>query len=167
MPRHDWRAIRLALGIVAIVAANLIAPHDALAVPSLLTMYVYRDMDHIDWLPFLKASFERNPISLDYLRNKTVEEKYDVIRSMPEMSIYEDNRLSLPDEVWNFRRGDGIEKAILMANSILSSDNMAEIDIDIVHEKVELKYSGHTFSFSSSKRIIKKISIRGSKYKAG
>jgi len=34
MPRHDWRAIRLALSIAAIVAVNLIAPHDALAVPS-------------------------------------------------------------------------------------------------------------------------------------
>ncbi len=44
---------------------------------------------------------------------------------MPDQSIYDDQRLALPDEVWNFRRGDGIEKALLLADYIIQKDNSA------------------------------------------
>ena len=37
--------------------------------------------------------------------------------ALPILSIYDGPaRLAQPDEVWNFRRGDGFEKALLVAN---------------------------------------------------
>lgn len=35
---------------------------------------------------------------------------------MSDKSIYDGPRLAQPDEVWNYRAGDGIEKAILPAH---------------------------------------------------
>ena len=80
---------------------------------ALLSLYVYRQMDEINWLPFIKATIERNPVCFTDLEGKTTEEVYEMLNSMPNESIYEENRLALPDEVWNFQRGDGIEKALL------------------------------------------------------
>jgi len=33
---------------------------------ALLSIYIYRDMDKISWLPFIKAAIERNPVCLQY-----------------------------------------------------------------------------------------------------
>jgi hypothetical protein len=131
----------------------------------MLALYVYRDMDYIDWIPFLKASIERNPVSLDFLRNKSLNEMYDIIRTLPDISIYDGKRLALPDEVWNFSRGDGIEKSILLAINILASDQGAKIEINIDHQNVELKHGDTTFIFSSQKRIKKRIIIEESEYR--
>ena len=46
---------------------------------------------------------------------------------MPDESIYDGKRLALPDEVWNFRRGDGIEKALLLADFIIHKDNSSTV----------------------------------------
>lgn len=130
-----------------------------------LALYVYRDMDSIDWVPFLKASIERNPVSLDFLRNKSLNEKYEIISAMPDISIYDGNRLALPDEVWNFGRGDGVEKSILLASNIVASDQKARIVIDIDHNNAELKYGNATYVFGSSKKIRKRIIIEESGYR--
>ena len=42
---------------------------------------------------------------------------------MDEESIYGGTRLAQPDEVWNFKRGNGMEKAITLAN-ILRNRNV-------------------------------------------
>ncbi len=78
---------------------------------SQLALYIYRQMDRIDWLPFIKASMERNPVCFTELEGKEAGEVFSVLNSFPESSIYDGQRLALPDEVWNFERGDGIEKA--------------------------------------------------------
>ncbi len=88
----------------------------------LLTLYAYRQMDKIDWLPFIKAAIERNPVSFNDLSNESVHNAYERIVALPNQSIYDDKRLALPDEVWNFRRGDGIEKAIFLADLIVNRD---------------------------------------------
>ena len=80
---------------------------------SQLALYVYRQMDKIDWLPFIKAAIERNPVCFTDLNEKNISEVYNILQNMPDESIYDGKRLALPDEVWNFRRGDGIEKALL------------------------------------------------------
>ncbi len=39
------------------------------------------------------------------------------VRKLPDESIYDEaGRLAQPDEVWNYGRGDGVEKALLLAN---------------------------------------------------
>ena len=50
-----------------------------------------------------------------------------------------DHRLALPDEVWNFRRGDGIEKALLLADYLIHNDSISHVKIEIDHNKVTLK----------------------------
>jgi hypothetical protein len=129
-----------------------------------LTLYVYRQMDKISWLPFIKAAIERNPVCLNALNNKTIEEVYKILTDMPEHSIYDDRRLALPDEVWNFRRGDGIEKAILMTGYILQRNISATVIIEIEAGKVRLIFDGNEYQFSSSKSIRKSLTISGNNY---
>lgn len=128
---------------------------------SLLALYVYRQMDHIDWLPFIKAAIERNPVCFNDLKDKSIEECYALISALPDFSIYDGKRLALPDEVWNFRRGDGIEKALLLADIIISRDNLAEVKIEIADKSVRLRYKSRDYAFESSKSFQKTIRIKG------
>jgi hypothetical protein len=83
---------------------------------------------------------------------------------MPDQSIYDDNRLALPDEVWNFMRGDGIEKAFLLADFIMHSAPEANVIIDIAHKHISLRHKDKVFQFSSHKNLKKKIEINGRNY---
>ncbi len=131
---------------------------------ALLTMYVYRQMDRIDWIPFVKASIERNPVCFTDLNGKSVMEVYGILNNLTDESIYDGKRLALPDEVWNFRRGDGIEKAFLLADFIIQKYPDASLVIEIVNEKVILKYENEDYLFSSSKSFRKSVTISGNKY---
>ena len=131
---------------------------------SLLALYVYRDMDTIDWITFIKAAVERNPVCFTDLEGKTVEEVYDIIQIFPDLSIYDGRRLALPDEVWNFRHGDGIEKALLLADFMLHLNASAEIVIDISNKKALLTYAGKSYHFISRKGFKRYIRISGREY---
>jgi hypothetical protein len=77
---------------------------------------------------------------------------------MSDESIYDGTRLALPDEVWNFRRGDGIEKAFLLADFILHNNRSATVSIQIDDKKVLLtseKVSYHFASYKSLNKILK------------
>jgi len=131
---------------------------------SLLTLYVYRQMDRIDWLPFVKASIERNPVCFNDLKGKNIREVFDILNKMPDECIYDGQRLALPDEIWNFRRGDGVEKALVLADFIINGDNKAEVIIEINNNKVELKNNNQDFIFASAKSFEKTIRISGNNY---
>lgn len=96
---------------------------------ALLTLYVYRDMALTDWKPFVKAAIERNPVCHADLGGRDAEEIYSLINELTNESIYGPGRLAQPDEVWNFRRGDGAEKAFLMADALVFNDPGAEVEI--------------------------------------
>jgi len=144
---------------------NIINEHQENSETARLTQYVYRDMDKIDWLPFLKAAIERNPVSFTDLNEKTNYEVYSLLKELPVESIYDGNRLALPDEVWNFKRGDGIEKALLLADFLLHSDKTSTVTISIDNKEVQLSSRGHQFHFFSHKHLKKSIEIRGREYK--
>lgn len=112
---------------------------------SALSLYVYRQMDKIDWLPFVKAAIERNPVCLTSLTGKTDEQAYSIIEGMPDESIYDGNRLALPDEVWNFNRGDGVEKALLLSDFLINKDNSLNVSIILDNKNVLLKAGGKSF----------------------
>jgi hypothetical protein len=131
---------------------------------ALLTLYVYRQMDRIDWVPFVKASIERNPVCFTDLNGQSVMEVYTILTGFIDESIYDGNRLALPDEVWNFRRGDGIEKAFLLADFIVQKNPEASLVIEIVDKKVILKYENEDYTFSSSKSFRKSVIISGNNY---
>jgi len=128
---------------------------------SRLTLYAYRMMDKIDWLPFIKAAVERNPVCLQDLNDKNIQEVYDILNAMPDESIYEGQRLAQPDEVWNFRRGDGIEKALLLADYIVQMDEKADIVITIQNHKVRLISGGSEYRFKSNRQFNKVIEVKG------
>ena len=129
---------------------------------ALLSLYVYRDMERIDWKPFVKAAIERNPVCFNDLAGKSTNDIYGLLNELPDESIYENNRLALPDEVWNFRRGDGIEKAILLADVFLNRVKNAGIKISINKSKVTLEVDGETYNFRSAKKFIKTITVSNS-----
>ena len=104
---------------------NLKASENELA---LLSLYSYRQMDKIDWRPFLKAALERNPVSLEGSKgNSLLTEAYSMISALPNSSVYDSKRVALPDEVWNFGRGDGIEKAICLANFLFNETTVSNL----------------------------------------
>jgi hypothetical protein len=144
---------------------NIINEHQGNSETARLTQYVYRDMDKIDWLPFVKAALERNPVSFTDLNEKNNYEVYSLLKELPIESIYDGNRLALPDEVWNFKRGDGIEKALLLADFLLHNDETSTITITIDNKEVLLSSGGHQFHFISHKHLKKSIEIRGREYK--
>lgn len=134
---------------------------------SLLSLYIYRDMDKIDWLPFIKAVIERNPVCFNDLSEEKTSQVYEILLNLPDESIYDSNRLALPDEIWNFKRGDGIEKALLLADIIIQRDSSAIIEIKINKEKVVLESAGIEFHFTSNKNFRKKIMISGTEISIG
>jgi hypothetical protein len=132
---------------------------------SQLSMYVYRDMNRIDWLPFIKAAIERNPVCFTDLGEKSTEQVYQILVGLHDESIYDSSRLALPDEVWNFKRGDGIEKALLLADIILNREESSSLSIKINNEKITLAYGELEFHFTSVKNFRKNIKIYGKEIK--
>ena len=146
--------------IIEMISQNQVSSETAL-----LALYVFRDMDKIDWRPYIKSAIERNPVSFTDLNEKTNYEVYSLLKELPVESIYTGNRLALPDEVWNFKRGDGIEKAFLLADFLLHKDKSATVSIRINNDEVLLSSGSHQFHFLSHKKLKKSIVIKGNDYK--
>lgn len=121
-----------------------------------LTAYVYRRMDRISWVPFIKAALERNPVCIEGFRDKTPGEAFALLDALPGDSIYDSVRLALPDEVWNFNRGDGLEKAIALMN-LLAERGVFPLKLSIQGPKVDLLTPQGTYSFESVKGLTKTI----------
>jgi len=126
-----------------------------------LAFYAYRDMGVCDWRPFIKAAIERNPVSIEEAKSKSIEECYQWLQSMPNGSIYDAGRLAQPDEVVNYKTGDGVEKAFTLANIIHQRTADERIEIKISGKSVVLTAGG---KFESSKGFEKIIKINKEGY---
>jgi hypothetical protein len=144
---------------------ELVNSHKENSELALLSLYVYRQMDIIDWAPFVKAAIERNPVCFTDLNGKNIAEVYNLLINLSNESIYDGCRLALPDEVWNFRRGDGIEKALLLADFLIHKNHSLSVSIVIDAEKVLLTHNGTDFHFTSNKNLKKSIHIDGNSCK--
>jgi hypothetical protein len=123
-----------------------------------LAFYAYRDMESCRWEPFVKAAIERNPVSIKATEGMSVEETYTWLKRMKNDSIYDGKRLSQPDEVVNYKTGDGLEKAFFLANII--SERSPEQDIEVIIDKKQAILKGHKeCHFESAKNIKKHLSI--------
>ena len=81
-----------------------------------LAPYAARELGVTEEGPFVQAALTRNPVSCAALE-KWPEEVVARLAALPNESIYDGpSRLAQPDEVWNFGRGDGLEKCLLAAN---------------------------------------------------
>ena len=83
-----------------------------------LAFMAYRDMSTAPWKPFFKAALERNPVCIKGSEKFDLNQVFEIFSRMENMSIYDGPRMAQPDEVWNYQRGDGLEKAICMMNII-------------------------------------------------
>ncbi|MCL1919876.1 MAG: hypothetical protein FWG50_02175 [Kiritimatiellaeota bacterium] len=82
-----------------------------------MAFYAWRDLSRTDPAPFIQAAMERNPVSRAGAEGWDEGELVRQAAAWSGESIYDGpTRLAQPDEVWNFRRGDGLEKALMVAN---------------------------------------------------
>jgi hypothetical protein len=119
-----------------------------------LAFYAYRDLSRTDPGPFLKAAWERNPVSIEGSRALTMAEITGQLNEMDPSSIYEGpGRLAQPDEVWNYRRADGVEKAILLANILRSRNPQMPLSIELAGTDAVLKADSTEHRFQTSKGL--------------
>lgn len=134
-----------------------------------LAFYGYRDLRCTEVEPFLKAAFERNPVGLAALGHEgpvpagtldvsenTASPKglADKIAAMPSESIYDGaGRLAQPDEVWNYGRGDGVEKALLLAVLVHHAVPAAQVRIDVEPDAACVNIDGAEYRFHSVKGL--------------
>jgi len=123
-----------------------------------LAFYAFRDMRKCSWPPFIKAAIQRNPVSIELAKSMTIPALYNYLCKMPDDSIYDSSRLAQPDEIANFNSGDGLEKAILLANIILNKDPQQNISIKVDNSSVNLT-ANKKYSFESQKQLTAEINI--------
>ena len=119
-----------------------------------MAFYAYRDLMRTEPGPFLVAAIQRNPVSVEATKEMDVAEVVGKIRNMPDESIYDDpGRLAQPDEIWNYGRGDGVEKALLLANILQSREPEGEMTIDVGPDSATLKTKAGEYVFPSAKGL--------------
>ncbi|MHB1335297.1 MAG: hypothetical protein ACYCXQ_04990 [Candidatus Humimicrobiaceae bacterium] len=118
-----------------------------------LAFYSYRDFSKISWEPFLKAAIERNPVSIEACEKLSDAEVINIIENIPNQSIYDGFRIAQPDEVWNYRRGDGLERAICLANILKNRNNNLNIDINVEKDHVAIIINEKTITWPSYKGL--------------
>jgi hypothetical protein len=123
-----------------------------------LAFYAHRDMESCDWAPFIKAAVERNPVSVQMVESMSVEEVYAWLEQMKNVSIYDGKRLAQPDEVANYKTGDGLEKAFLLADVIRQRSSEQDIEIAVDNNDVVLK-GKNQYRFVSDKDFERQIRI--------
>lgn len=123
-----------------------------------LAFYAYRDMEYCDWRPFMKAAVERSPVSLEKTQAMSVAEVYEWLNSMQAGSIYDENRLAQPDEVANYLTGDGLEKAILLANVLRHRNPEQELHLEVDNSSILLR-AEQDYEFVSAKNLQGQVDI--------
>jgi hypothetical protein len=112
-----------------------------------LVPYAAREAAKVESAPFVKAALERSPVSRQALSGLSDEKVFEAIDALAGESIYDGpSRLAQPDEVWNFSRGDGLEKCLLAANIVGGE----EINVDAGTASL-IKGSRAVASWSTSK----------------
>jgi hypothetical protein len=120
-----------------------------------LAFSAFRDLSRSPWKPFLKAALERNPVSISGMKDLSPDDGCELLTSLPGESIYPETfRIAQPDEVWNYGRGDGLEKAITLANLIRSREPEARFTIERSGKQLELVQKGvRSYRFVSDKSV--------------
>jgi len=119
-----------------------------------LAFYAYRDLRHTDAAPFLQAAVQRNPVSIEATASRDTAALAQAVSDLANESIYDGpGRLAQPDEVWNYTRGDGVEKALLLANLLRAREPEAELTISVSPDVAVLKTGSREWSFPSGKDL--------------
>jgi len=106
-----------------------------------------------DMVPFWKAALERNPVSLEGCAQLSPQQAYTVLAGFTDESIYHDDRIAMPDEVWNFRMGDGFEKSVVMANLLKHCFPDGEGALEKKGSLVRIIHNSGIYSYQTNKNI--------------
>ena len=124
-----------------------------------LAFYAGRDMAHCDWGPFLKAAVERSPVSARAAESMSDVEVIAHLEAMPNESIYDGTRLAQPDEVWNYGRGDGLERAICLAGIFKARRPGERVQVRSDGATVTLTFGPESVTWSSAKGLGADLSV--------
>jgi hypothetical protein len=119
-----------------------------------LAFHAYRDVNRTGAEAYLFGALRRSPVSIDAVAGIGEEDVVARIRALPDESIYDEpGRLAQPDEVWNFGRGDGVEKAVLLANILRARkpDEPRELVLDA--GRAILRTPVGSYEFASTKGL--------------
>ncbi|WP_282756135.1 hypothetical protein [Desulfuromonas thiophila] len=103
-----------------------------------LAFYAYRDLSRCDWAPFLLAALQRNPVCREGSAALDDAALLQHLSDLSPESIYEGPRLAQPDEVWNFCRGDGVERALCLACIWRQRHPQARLQLQVEPAQVRL-----------------------------
>jgi hypothetical protein len=119
-----------------------------------LAFYAYRDLNTTQVEPFLKAALERCPVSVAATARLDDDAVVEVVEGLAGESIYDEKgRLAQPDEVWNYGRGDGAEKALLLANILGARRPKQSVRVHVAPDSAELHAGDRVIRFSSEKGL--------------
>lgn len=118
-----------------------------------LSLYTYRDMRSVEWQPFLKAAIERSPVGQTLCQDKSDEAVYAQLQSLSSASIYEEDfRLAQPDEVWNYGRGDGLEKAVALLSLLKHRHRDTTYRLEVGEGEVRV-VGEMVYTFTTQKKV--------------
>ncbi len=118
-----------------------------------LAFYAYRDLAVTDWHPFISAALQRNPVCAEAVKDWPLERIVQTLESMPNESIYDGTRAAQPDEVWNYGRGDGLERVICLAAILERRNPGAEIRIEADGAYARLHTAGLVVEWAGAKGL--------------
>ncbi len=118
-----------------------------------LAFHAYRDLSRVDPRPYLKAAIERSPVCIAESRPMDVPMAVACLREMANESIYDSTRVAQPDEVWNARRGDGLEKAVTLAAIIHERHPEEVFTIQAAGDTATLSFADKEYSFPTHKNL--------------
>jgi hypothetical protein len=119
-----------------------------------LAFYAYRDLGRTEPAPFLKAALERSPVSLAATADMDDNAVIAAVQALADESVYDEpHRLAQPDEVWNYGRGDGAEKAVLLANILGARHPDEPMTIAVAPDAATLRLGEMSIRLPSTKGL--------------
>ncbi len=118
-----------------------------------LAFYAAHDFSRANWQPLVDAAIQRNPVSINALSAKSDGEAAAALTALPAGSIYEEARVALPDEVWNYQRGDGLEVLLCLANVLKARHPDAVYELAVRPDGARLSGSGLDLCLPSQKGV--------------
>ncbi len=118
-----------------------------------MAFYTYRDMTLCSWEPFILAALERNPVCIEGSSSLDDDSVVAQLQQLTPESIYTEQRLAQPDEVWNFQRGDGAERALCLATIFKQRHPERKMELTITPSQAVLKMETHEVMFESAKGL--------------
>lgn len=129
-----------------------------------LAFYAYRDWSRTDPLPFVKAALERNPVAIQGAASLDDAAVADHLAQIPSESLYDGARMAQPDEVWNFGRGDGLERALCLAGIWRARHPDAALELDCRDGRVTVRAGALAVDWPAAKPLQARITLAEGAY---